>query len=167
MTEGLVFEPVDLRHAERLFQALDFDAVYVYLTTPRPKNFSEVLTWIKRVGSRSDSESGEVWLNFVMLLDGEVVGRLQATVNVPSAEIAYLLNPGYSGKGYATTGTLWLLDHLFQEYGVTQFWATTDPGNAKSIALLKRCGFKETSLPAEGLRSYDDGDTVFGLRRFG
>lgn len=76
-----------------------------------------------------------------------------------------MLNPKFSGNGYATTGTLWLIDHMSTMRGIKEFWASVDPANAKSINLLKRCGFAETTLPAKGLHSYEDGDTVFGLRR--
>ena len=165
MTEGLRVEPINTQHAGPLFRALDFESVYQFLTSPRPKNSGEVSDRIVRVIAGPGSERAEVWLNFVVSLDGEIIGRLEATVFSTWAEVAYLFNPKVSGNGYATEGTLWLIDYICQSYGVTEYWATTDPNNLKSIRLLLRCGFKIDSLPAHGIRSYDEGDAVFGLRQ--
>lgn len=165
MTEGLLFCPIEVAHAEGLFHALDFDSVYQFITQPRPSNSDEVLVRIKRFNAGPSADSGQEWLNFVVLLDDKIIGHLQATVSGSRAEIAYLFNPVVSGRGYATTGTRWLMDHLCIALGVNEFWATTDPANLRSIALLKRCGFNATSLPAHGLLSYDEGDAIFHLGR--
>lgn len=167
MTEGLIFEAIRPDHAAALFRALDFDSVYRFVNTPRPQNVDEVRARITRFNKGPDPMLGQEWLNFVMRLGPEVIGHLQATIYGRSAEIGYVLNPRHSGHGYATTGTLWLIDHISNTHGITEFWASVDPANLKSINLLTRCGFVETSLPAEGLHSYEDGDTVFGLRRSG
>ncbi len=167
MTEGLIIQPIDIEHADGLFHALDFDGVYQFITQPRPRNSGEVRARIERVNVEPNPDSGQEWLNFVVLLNSEVIGRLEATLIGESAEIAYLFNPLVSGKGYATTGTLWLIDHIFKTREVNEIWATTDPANLKSINLLKRCAFKEAALPAQGLLSFDAGDAVFQLRRIG
>ena len=165
MTDRLQIEPMGLHHSTQLFRALDYDSVYDFIPNQRPINSGEVSDRIKRWVAGPGAESDEIWLNFVVLLDNKIIGRLQATIVSSWAEIAYLFDPTYSGKGYATEGTLWLIDHLCNSYRVTDFWATTDPKNLKSIQLLRRCGFKIDSLPEHGIRSYDEGDAVFRLRR--
>jgi RimJ/RimL family protein N-acetyltransferase len=109
------------------------------------------------------TDSGESWLNFVALIGTQVIGHIQATLVESRAEIAYVFSPVVSGKGYATQATQWLIGHIGEAKGICDFWATTDPQNLKSIRLLKRCGFLETSVPAHGLLSYDEGDLVFRL----
>ena len=165
MNDRLQFEPLGLQHSTPLFHALNYDSIYDFIPNQRPTDSDEVAARIKRVIAGPTTENNEIWLNFVVLLDGEIIGRLEATIVDSRAEIAYLFNPNYSGKGYATEGTLWLIDHIFKSYRVTDFWATTDPNNLKSIQLLLRCGFKIDSLPEHGIRSYDEGDAVFRLRR--
>ena len=165
MTDRLQIEPMGLHHSTLLFHALDYESIYEFIPNQRPKDADEVLARIKRVRAGPSMESDELWLNFVVLLDGEIIGRLEATLVNSWAEIAYLFDPTYSGKGYATEGTLWLIDHIYKNYQVTEFWATTDPNNLKSIQLLLRCGFKIDSLPEHGIRSYDEGDSIFRLRR--
>ena len=165
MTDRLQIEPMGLHHSTQLFRALDYEGIYEFIPNQRPRDAGEVSDRIERwvVGPGQDSD--ELWLNFVVSLEGEIIGHLQATVFKSWAEIAYLFNPNYSGKGYATEGTLWLIDHICTNYRVADFWATTDPNNLKSIQLLLRCGFKIDSLPEHGIRSYDEGDAVFRLRR--
>ena len=165
MKGRLQIEPIGLQHSTPLFHALDHDSVYDFIPNQRPINSDEVSDRIQRVLVGPSVESDELWLNFVVLLDGEIIGRLEATLVNSWAEIAYLFDPTYSGKGYATEGTLWLIDHICKNYRVTEFWATTDPNNLKSIQLLLRCGFKIDSLPEHGIHSYDKGDSIFRLRR--
>ena len=165
MIDRLAFEPLGLQHSTRLFHALNYDSIYDFIPNQRPTDSDAVAARTKRVLAGPTTESDEIWLNFVVLLDGEIIGRLEATIVNSWAEIAYLFDPNYSGNGYATEGTLWLIDHICKGYRVTDFWATTDPNNLKSIQLLIRCGFKIDSLPEHGIRSYDEGDAVFRLRR--
>ncbi len=164
MTQRLQIEPMALGHAESLFRALDFDSVYEFIPPPRPANPKQVSDRIERVLAGPGPASSDLWLNFVVSLAGEIIGRLEATALNTWAEIAYLFNPKASGKGYATEGVHWLIDHMRQTYGITEFWATTDPRNLKSSNLLLRCGFQASSLPEHGLHSYSEGDAVFALR---
>jgi RimJ/RimL family protein N-acetyltransferase len=154
-----------LQHSTLLFHALDYDSVYDFIPNQRPINSGEVTARISRVLAGPGGGSAEIWLNFVVFLDDEIIGRLEATIVNSWAEIAFLFDPTYSGKGYATEGTLWLIDHICKSYQIAEFWATTDPNNLKSIQLLLRCGFKNDSLPKHGIRSYDEGDSIFRLRQ--
>ena len=165
MTDRLQIEPMGLHHSTPLFHALDYESIYEFIPNQRPTDADEVTARINRVLAGPSVESDEIWLNFVVLLDGEIIGRLEATLVNSWVEIAYLFDPTFSGQGYATGGTLWLIDHIFQNHPVADIWATTDPNNLKSIQLLLRCGFKSESLPEHGIRSYDPGDAVFRLRR--
>lgn len=65
MAEGFYIQPVDLRHADALFHALDFDSVYRFIARPRPRNSDEVRARIKKVIAGPNPESGHEWLNFL------------------------------------------------------------------------------------------------------
>ena len=80
------------------------------------------------------------------------------------AEIAYLFDPAVAGQGYATEAVEWLLGHLAGEHGVTEVWATTDPGNDASVRLLRRTGFAQVDEVHPDVGSYDEGDLVFRRR---
>lgn len=68
MTEGLIFEAIRSDHAEGFFRAFDFDDVYQFTSTPRPKRVEEVRARIKRFNQGPDPQLGQEWFNFAMLL---------------------------------------------------------------------------------------------------
>lgn len=104
------------------------------------------------------------WLNVAVRLAGtkELIGRLEATVHNNLAEVAFLYSPAHWGHGYASHGLNWLIDHLRSYKNISSLWATTHPKNARSAALLLKCGYVQVATPGlPVLYSYDDGDLVF------
>ncbi len=99
--------------------------------------------------------------------DALVIGRLEATVHPGWAEVAWVLGPDHWGQGYGTEAAGWLIDHLATDHGVTELWATVDPGNTASVRLLQRWGFLEQGPQYRRTpESYEVGDLVYarGLR---
>lgn len=172
LTPRLTLEPLDLAHAPGLLAALADDAVGEYIGGPDVTTLDALHARIDYLATTDPGEWGERWLNWVVIADDleppTVVGRIEATLHLgrspASAEIAYLFGPTWWGEGYATEAGLALLRMLAADHGVEQAWATVDPRNRRSIALLERLGFESTALPPEGIGSYDDGDLVFGRR---
>lgn len=58
------------------------------------------------------------------------------------AELGFLLNPEYQGKGYAKESTVAVLKHLFKDLGYHKVIATVTEGNAPSLKLLQNIGFQ-------------------------
>jgi RimJ/RimL family protein N-acetyltransferase len=146
--------PLGREHAEGLVAALGHPDVARFLTGPD-------VTTVEAVHARIDKrprDPRERWLNFAIVLDGVVIGRLEASLYDDGAwaEIAYLVGPAYQGRGYARETVRWLLDHIGCET-----WVAIHPANARSIALVEALGFvhRETP-PARPLGSYDPGDVV-------
>ena len=108
--------------------------------------------------------AGERWINVAVRLaeNGELIGRLEANVHDQLAEVAFLYNPKLWGSGYASSGLLWLHDHLRQYKTIESLWGTTHPRNRRSASVLLKCGYapaETQDLPL--LYSYDEGDHVF------
>lgn len=163
-TERLVLEPLEVRHADAIFEALQAPSVHEFIETSGPWTRETVRRRLERLAEGPPQGSDDIWLNYVVLLDDRLVGRVEATVHGSLAEVAYLFDPTVSGHGYATESVEWLLGHLRDDHAVSEAWATVDPRNAASIRLLGRCGFAlRDSVPVE-VQSYDDGDLVY-LRR--
>ncbi len=57
-------------------------------------------------------------------------------------EIGYTIGPKHQGQGYATEAVLGILGHLFESLGMHRVFASVDPRNAPSIALLERVGMR-------------------------
>jgi len=160
-TDRLVLEPLEVGHADALHDALRDPAVHEFIVTSGPWTRETVRRRLERLAEGPPPGSDDVWLNYVVLLGDRLVGRVEATVHGPLAEVAYLFDPGVSGNGYATESVEWLLGHLRDDHAVTEAWATVDQRNAASIRLLDRCGFARQASVPPAVQSYDEGDAVY------
>ena len=168
-TERLSITSLSVDDARELFEALDHPAVGVHLGGPDVTTLPALRARITRLlAGPAAGDRASSWLNAVVRvpeLGGRVVGRLEATVYPGWAEVAWVFGPEHWGHGYGTEGARWLVDVLAAEYGVADQWATVDPGNTRSIALLRRLGFREQPVPARRTpESYEPGDLVFATR---
>jgi ribosomal-protein-alanine N-acetyltransferase len=77
--------------------------------------------------------------------DGAIVGFLNISEIVrggfKSAFVGYGGVAGFAGQGYMTEAMRLLLREAFTRLGLHRLEANIQPGNARSIALAKRCGF--------------------------
>ena len=55
-------------------------------------------------------------------------------------EIAYIINPDYWGKGFATEAAKLLIEFGFKEIHLHRIYATCDPRNSGSIKVLEKIG---------------------------
>lgn len=72
-----------------------------------------------------------------------------------SAEIWYLLDQPYWGRGYGTEVARALIHHAFAERGLHRLWAQVAPENVASIRILESCGMRregcmKRNLPVRG-----------------
>lgn len=160
----LKLEPLDLRHASELFDALNHEKVGLFIGGPDVTSLVELEDRILHLQKGPQVKMGQRWFNFAVLLESVVIGRVEATAHDGIVEIAYLLNPSHWGKGIGTAATELLLNELRRE-GEHDFWSTVVPENVASIKVLENIGFVEINSDlAPELLSYDDGDHVFNLR---
>jgi len=162
-TDRLRYETLGHEHADALVAALDDERVGEFIGGPDVTTVAALHARLDRL-SLGPGRPGEAWWNFVAIrsLDEALVGRLEATVYGEWAEIAYVFDPDQWGRGYATEGTQWLIDHLATN-GVHELWAAVQPDNVRSVRLLQRLGFRLCERPGRPMASFDDGDLVFAL----
>lgn len=159
----LWLEPLGLKHAAKLFAALNDDRVGLYIGGPDVTTIAELRDRILYLQSGPPQESNQRWFNYAVLLNSQVVGRVEATAHDGLVEIAYLIGPANWSKGIGSSATDLLLAEL-REQGELEFWATTHPGNLASKAVLQKLGFTEVAPSmAPMLLSYDEGDLIFRL----
>ena len=61
-------------------------------------------------------------------------------------ELGYIIAPPFQGMGLATEIARALADYAFDHFGAPRVTAVTDPENAASQHVLRKCGFRETGL---------------------
>ena len=144
-----------------LFDALNDERVGRYIGGPDVTTVEALYARIEHLRQGPPPEARQTWLNFAVLLDSTVIGRVEATLHSDITEIAYLIGPRYWGRGFGLEAVRLLLEQVARE-GVSDFWATTEPDNLASVSVLTGLGFQETEpSTAPLLLSYDAGDRTF------
>jgi RimJ/RimL family protein N-acetyltransferase len=163
-TPRLLLESILPEHAGGLFGLLADPRVYEYIDDAPPTTVAALAArFASMVSGPPPHRANERWVNVVVKMksNGTLIGRLEATVFDGRAEVAYLVGPEFWGKGYAIEGMSAFQDHLRQAELVSEFWATTDPHNTRSIRLLGNLGYEQQTGQVPRLSSYEFGDLVF------
>ena len=86
---------------------------------------------------------------FVVYLhpSGELVGAVNLTNvvlgNFRSGYLGYFAFCGQEGRGYMRRGLQQVIRHAFRHLKLHRLEANVQPGNARSIELVRRCGFRK------------------------
>lgn len=142
----LTYEPLVPEHAQELVDALGDPRVSEHCPEPEPSTIESMRSLIHRLHDGPPPQrSGERWLNFVVRLGGSpIIGRLEATIIGPDAELAFLFAPTAWGRGYASEAVRWLEGYCRDSANAERFWAAVTPENERAIRLLQRLGYEET-----------------------
>lgn len=91
------------------------------------------------------------WINEAVVVDGALVGYVQATVPVDGgpAEIAWVVGAPWQGRGYAAAATGLLLDRLADD-GVDSVIAHIHPRHVASQRVAARVGMSVTDVVVDG-----------------
>jgi RimJ/RimL family protein N-acetyltransferase len=97
-------------------------------------------------------------LNKVILFrpDRRVVGLVGSALTDDTADIAYMIDPAFWGRGIATEAASRVVDYRFDsDASLSAMWAGTMVGNTGSRRVLEKVGFtavgeKDRELPVRG-----------------
>lgn len=162
MGSRLVIEQLRAEDLVELAARLRHPEVYRHIGgTPSLEDF--ILDRERALRGPSQAASSERWLNFLVRerSSRQMLGRVEATLHDAIAEVAFLFSPTHWGKGFAQEALAWLHREVDRAYGISDFWATTAPANARCQALLRRSGYAQVHAGAPVLYSFEAGDLVF------
>ncbi len=133
-----------------------------------PGPVADVVAFIAALADAFDTPG--TWYQFGLRLraTGELVGDLGVRFladDPDQAEIGFTLAPAHQRRGLATEAVKGALDHLFGPARKHRVFASVDPRNAPSVALLRRVGFRQEAHFRESVNvkgAWAD-DLVFGL----
>lgn len=134
-TERLVLRRARIDDVGAMHRIMSDPEAMRYWSTPPHESVKTTADWI-----RSMIHPPEESDDFILTLDGEVIGKLGAWT-LP--DIGYLIDPAHWGKGLASEALAAFIAHR-RRSGSTFLTADTDPRNTASIRLLERHGFVET-----------------------
>ncbi|WP_243155689.1 GNAT family N-acetyltransferase [Kocuria sp. TGY1127_2] len=93
--------------------------------------------------NRTGLDGGEGSLGLVLEYQGEPFGSISLWLTdrrYRAAEIGWVIDPDYSGKGLATEAVTEMLDAAFGHYILHRLEARVDPRNTASVRLARRVG---------------------------
>jgi ribosomal-protein-alanine N-acetyltransferase len=123
----------------------DVDAVHDWARLPEscryqawgPNTYEQTRAYVQAAVTAADQRV------FAVVLDDEVVGSAVLKLRGTStAEIAYGVHPRRWGQGIATAAARELLRMGFGEHGRHRIFATCDPRNVASGAVLRKIGMR-------------------------
>ena len=147
-TERLRLEELTPDHAPHLYDGLRDPRLYDYTDDAPPQSEKWLRARYERLATRRSPDGHERWLNWAIRIEnsGDYAGYVQATVRESGiALLGYVLFERAQRRGYGTEAVAAMLTHLAEHEGVTEAHASVDPRNTKSVALLERLGFRDTS----------------------
>ena len=137
----------------RSLRASDAERVYAYRTDPEVARYQswetlsldEVRAFIAGEGALDCEQPGWHQLAIAERSTDRLVGDVGVHIlesDPRQVELGFTLAPDAQGQGYATEAVRAIVDHLFVARGKHRVIASTDPRNERSIALLRRLGFR-------------------------
>jgi RimJ/RimL family protein N-acetyltransferase len=136
-TERMTLRPLAFDDVDTLV-ALDSDPeVMRYITGGRPTPREQVIETVRRRMGRRWMATDRATAEFVGWF-----GLVPSATTVAEYEVGYRLRRAAWGQGLATEGTLALIDVAFGELGARRIWAETMAVNARSRAVMERCGLR-------------------------
>jgi hypothetical protein len=109
-TERLELLPLKVEYAGEMARVLSARELYGFIGGEPPT--VEQLTERYRRQVAGSGRPGEYWLNWVISLDGVLVGYVQATVIGDEAEIAWVVGADWQGQGIAKEAATGLAEWL-------------------------------------------------------
>lgn len=153
VTEHLRLDPLTMQHAEPMVEVLAHDGLYEFIGGRAPR-LPELRGRYRAQSVGHSSDLSQWWLNWIVTLDpGAAIGYVQATVERtpagPEASIAWVIAPGFQGRGLATEAAGAMVDWL-RTMGVEHLVADIHPDHAASQAVARKLGLHPTSVIVDG-----------------
>lgn len=167
-TERLVLSRLEPPDAGAMFAYRSRPEIFKYQNW-RPASVDEILTFIQGQAEAEPFTPGAWFQLGVRLREGGTLvgdcGVKVAADDAQQSEMGVTIAPGHQGRGYATEAQRAVLDFLFDRLGKHRVYASADPRNTASIALMKRLGMRQEAHHVESY--WMDGawadDVVFAI----
>jgi len=132
----------------------DLDSVHTLLSDPEVMRYwatlphddiAQTRAWLDDMIGAPPGHSDD----FIIEHEGRVIGKAGCW-RLPN--VGYLLSPATWGRGFAFEAMSAVIAHVFATHPLEALHADVDPGNAASLALLAKLGFRETGRAERTLK---------------
>lgn len=142
-TNRIILRQPTHNDADVLFRLRTNNEVMKYIGRPKPQSREEVVTFIDRIRKDFDQSLGITWI-ISTKETGIAIGTMglwRMDKENHRAEIGYLLDPEYQGRGLALEAMHAILAYGFNVLKFHAVEANVDPLNEASKKLLLKAGF--------------------------
>lgn len=139
------------RDVDALFAVFSDERMMRYWSSTAMKERSEAEALLARIHRQFADKSGFQW-GVERKADGEILGTCTLFNVHPGnmrAEVGYCLRSPHWGQGYMGEALGRLIDYSFGTLKLRRLEADVDPGNASSLRILHRMGFRREGLLRE------------------
>jgi RimJ/RimL family protein N-acetyltransferase len=139
------------RDVDALFAIFSDERMMRYWSSTAMKERAEAEAMLVRIHRQFADKLGFQW-GVERRADGELLGTCTLFNVHPAnmrAEVGYCLRSAHWGQGYMGEALATLIDYAFGILGLRRLEADVDPGNASSLRILDRMGFRREGLLRE------------------
>ena len=152
-TERLILRRMAVSDADDMYSyASRADVTEYLLWNPHPTK-KYTVDYLRYIGTRYNAGEFYDWA-VVEKESGRMIGTCGFTRFDPphdSAEIGYVLNPDFHGKGYATEAAQMVVKYGFEELGLHRIEAKFMQGNEASLHVMEKLGMHPEGYRRDGM----------------
>jgi RimJ/RimL family protein N-acetyltransferase len=164
-TERLTLTPLAVEDADEMVSVLADPVLYRHIGGGPPSYDELAARYARQVAG--SSRAGDSWRNWIVRLDGQAVGYVQATVLAedtgPVVEVAWVVATAYAGKGFATEAAAAMVQELREREHAIEIRAHIHDDNAASQAVARKLGLVETDVFVAGERRWTSPPRTAGI----
>ena len=142
-TERLILRQLEIQDEQEIFFLRSDERVNKYLVAPIAQNVEEARVFINKINTGIINDEWAYWA-ITLKNNNKLIGTIcfwNISIEENKAEIGYVLHPDFQGKGIMQEAIHKVIEFGFEKMKLRSIDAILDPGNLKSIELLKRNGF--------------------------
>jgi [ribosomal protein S5]-alanine N-acetyltransferase len=143
-TERLLLRKISANDADAIFRLRSDRDVMKYIDRPLAESVDDALKWIEMVNDAMQNEDGVPWAICLKEDPATLIGSIgfwRMQKQHFRAEVGYLLDPFFHGKGYMSESINKVVDFAFTIMNLHSIEAIIDPRNTASAKTLEKSGF--------------------------
>jgi len=149
-TARLELQPLELKHADKLFELFQNWELHQFIWTEPPKDLNQFKSKIEFQEKRLSPDGTQDWLNWIGIDPSTqaIVSKVEITVMRAEkiAYLAYYTFPPFQRQGFARESCAAVIEHLFQERGIEKVIIEMDVLNTASAKLAESLGARRVSF---------------------
>lgn len=149
-TERLILRPLSIKDAESVFEYASDKETTKFMLWGCKNTIDEVKDFLTNSQNEWQKDFPNFY-EFAITVDGKQIGAISAYLNESKteAELGWILNKLFQGKGYATEAALAIKTFLKNELHIKKIIAHCDEKNKASLNVMKKIGMKIISCGTE------------------